>query len=147
MAYLENCLMRFIEGQGATAGPSCYILARRLLIGCALAKFNSAAMVRMTETREHYLQCLQEVTASKFPQDSLKEQKTWMRRFLKKPADWNIKKYVARVVEINEYLVQFPPKTIIRNSNKIPEDKLLELLNFGIPLKWRNHLHLQNYKV
>ena len=70
-----------------------------------------------------------------------------MRRFLKKPADWDIKKYAARVVEINEYLPQFPPKIIGRNSEKLPDNKLLELLKFGIPLKWRNQLHLQNFNV
>ena len=116
-------------------------------MGRALAEFNSAVMVRITETREHYLQCLQAVTVSMFPQDALKEQKTWMRRFLKKPADWDIKKYVARVVEINDYLVQFPPKTAGADPEKLPEDELLELLEFGIPLRWRNQLHLQNYKV
>ena len=79
-------------------------------MGRALADFNNSASLRTTETREHYLQCINAVTLGVFPQDALKEQKTWMRRFLKKPADWDIKKYVARVVEINKYLPQFPPQ-------------------------------------
>ena len=70
-----------------------------------------------------------------------------MRRFLKKPADWDIKQYVARVVEINEYLPRFPPKVIGGNSEKLPDKKLLELLEFGIPLKWCNQLHLRNFNV
>ena len=32
-----------------------------------------------------------------------------MRRFLQKPAEMEIKEYVARVVEIKDYLPQFPP--------------------------------------
>ena len=108
----KNQLTRCLDSQGATAGPSKFSLARRLLMGRALADFNNSASLRTTETREHYLQCIHAVTLGVFPQDALKEQKTWMRRFLKKPADWDIKKYVARVVEINEYLPQFPPRSL-----------------------------------
>ena len=39
------------------------------------------------------------------------------------------------------------PKVIGRKSEKLPNDKLLELLKFRIPLKWRNQLHLQNFNV
>ena len=106
----KNQLTRCLDGQGATAGPSKFALARRLLMGRALADFNNSASLRTTETREHYLQCINAVTLGVFPQESLKEQKTWMRRFLKKPTDWDIKQYIARVVEINEYLPQFPPQ-------------------------------------
>ena len=63
----KNRLMRCLEGQGATAGPSSFLLTRRLLMGRALAEFNSTAMVRTTETRENYLQCLQAVTVSMVP--------------------------------------------------------------------------------
>ena len=40
-----------------------------------------------------------------------------------------------------------PPNVIGGNSEKLPNDKLLELLKFRIPLKWRNQLHLQNFNV
>ena len=109
----KNRLNRCLEGQGATAGPRKFSLARRLLMGSALANFNNSANFCATETREHYLQCIHVVTLGVFPQDALKEQKTWMRRFLKKPANWDIKKYVARVVEINKYLPHSPPRSLV----------------------------------
>ena len=70
-----------------------------------------------------------------------------MRRFMKKPHDMSIKEYVARAVEINNYLLQFPPSVPTGNSKKLTNNKLLELLEFGIPLKWRNKLHLKKIKV
>ena len=68
-----------------------------------------------------------------FPQDALKEQKIQMQGFPKKPADMKIKEYVSRVVEINNYLLQFHPSVPLGNSEKLPNNKLLELLEFGIP--------------
>ena len=83
-------------------------------MGRALANFNNLASLQTTETRDHYLQYIHCVTLRVFPQDALKEQKMWMRRFLKKPANWDIKKYVARVVEINEYLPHSPPRSLAK---------------------------------
>ena len=107
-------------------------------MGRALANFNNTASLYTTETREHYIQCIHLVTLGVFPQDALKEQKIWMQLFLKKPEDMKIKEYVARVVQINNYLPQFPPTTPLGNSKKIPNNKLLDLLKFGTPLKRRN---------
>ena len=58
-----------------------------------------------------------------------------------------IKEYLTRVVTINNYLPQFPPSVPLENSKKLLNKELLELLEFGIPLKWRNQMHLQNFKV
>ena len=74
-------------------------------MGRALADFNNSASLRTTETREHYLQCINAVTLGVFPQDALKEQKTWMRRFLKKPADWDIKQCIASQVSVTVQLM------------------------------------------
>ena len=71
----KNQLNRCLDGQGATAGPSKFVLARKLLMGRVLAGFDNLAILRTTETREHYLQCINAVTLGVFPQDALKEQK------------------------------------------------------------------------
>ena len=68
-----------------------------------------------------------------------------MRRFLKKPQDMQVPVYIARVIEINNYLVEFPPTTVGRDATKLPEDKLLDLLEFGIPIKWQRHMQVQNF--
>ena len=70
-----------------------------------------------------------------------------MRCFLKKPAGMCIKEYVSRVVNINNNLSQIPLSVLLGNSKKLPNNELLELLEFGILLKWRNQIYLQNFKV
>ena len=51
------------------------------------------------------------------------------------------------MVKINDYLPQFPPSVPLGKSEKLLNKKLLELLEFRIPLKWRNKMHLQKIKV
>ena len=58
-----------------------------------------------------------------------------MHCFLKIPVDMGIKEYVARVAEISNYLPQFSPSVQLENSKKLPNNKILELLEFRIPLK------------
>ena len=45
------------------------------------------------------------------------------------------KDYIAQVYKINSYLMAFPTKPG-RDPTKLPADKLLDLLEFGVPLKW-----------
>ena len=131
----------------AMARPVKFSLSRQLLMGRALANFNNAASLQIAEIMEHYLQCIHAVTLGVFPQDALKEQKTWIQLFMKKPADMKIKEYVARVVKIKDYIPQFPPAVPLGISKKLPNKKLLKLPELRIPLKWRNQMHIQNFKV
>ena len=54
--------------------------------------------------------------------------------------------YIARVLEINDYLEEFPPVTTGRNATKLPDNKLLDLLEFGIPIKWQRQMQVQNFE-
>ena len=51
-----------------------------------------------------------------------------------------VREYIARVIEINDYLKEFTPTTVGGDSTKLPEDKLLDLLEFGIPIKWQQQI-------
>ena len=53
-----------------------------------------------------------------------------------------VRDYIARVIEINDYLEEFPSVVAERNATKILEDKLLDLLEFGIPIKWQLQLQV-----
>ena len=57
-----------------------------------------------------------------------------------------VQDYIAQVTEINNYLTKFPPVTQGRNSIKLLDDKLLDLLDFGTPLKWQRQIQVQNFK-
>ena len=97
-----------ITGQNVTSRPTKYALARRLLSGRALADFNHAATANGNESLANYKRCINAVTLGVFLQKALQDQKRWMRRFLKEPRDMPVRDYIARVIEINDYLAEFP---------------------------------------
>ena len=57
-----------------------------------------------------------------------------------------VRDYVARVIEINDYLEEFPPATLGGDATKLPDDELLDLLEFGIPIKWQRQMQVQNFE-
>ena len=54
--------------------------------------------------------------------------------------------YIARVIEINNYLAEFPPTIVGRNATKLPDDKLLNLLEFRIPIKWQRQMQVKDFE-
>ena len=69
-----------------------------------------------------------------------------MQCFLKKPRDILVQEYIACVIKINDYLKEFLPVIVGRNATKIPDNKLLEILEFGIPIKWQEKIQFQNFE-
>ena len=105
----------------------------RLLQGDALAAFNAHKPNRTaTETNEAFEKCEKKLTAHVCPPRSATNQKRFMRRFLKKPYLMCIQDDVARVVEMNEYL-PLMPEIGGEEPDILPEDELLELLEFILP--------------
>ena len=80
-------LDHILVGQSITVGPPKYAMARRLLEGDALSKFNERALANGNETNEHFATTLREVTAHVFPKKALALQKHYMRRFMWKPRE------------------------------------------------------------
>ena len=108
--------------QNGTGGATKYALARQLLAGRALADFNHAATTHGNESLANYKRCIQAVTLGFPPQKDLQDQKRWMQRFLKKPRDIPVQEYIARVIKINDYLKEFPPTIVGRNTTKLPDN-------------------------
>ena len=48
-----------------------------------------------------------------------------------------VKDYVARVVEINGYLHRFHDGVQGVQATALPEDMLVDLLEFGVPVAWQ----------
>ena len=139
-------LTRCMTGQNATSGPTKYALARRLLSGRALANFNHAVTANGNKSLANYKRCIQAVTLGVFPQSALQDQKRWMRRFLKKTIDMPVQDYIARIIEINDYLTEFPPTIVGGDAVKLLDNELLDLLEFGILIKWQRQMQVQNIK-
>ena len=68
-----------------------------------------------------------------------------MRRALRKPRNMLIRIYVNRVLELNDQLESFPGTGNDVNGTKLPEDEVLDLLEFGIPDSWQKAMVLQDF--
>ena len=68
-----------------------------------------------------------------------------MRRFLCKSRGKSVKDYIARVVEINSILTEFPPVNSTTPATMLTDNKLLDRLEFGIPLKLQTHMVMHGF--
>ena len=133
LLFIKN-LQKIIVGTNITTGPEKYTMARRLLQGDALAAFNRAATQNGTETNEHFKACLLALKTYIFPRKALSNQKRYMRRILRKPRNMTTREFMTRLVEINEYLNEFPPAL---GNQKLPEDELMDIAEFAVPATWQ----------
>lgn len=133
-------LEKVIVGQNLTGGPARYRLARTLLRGEALGVFEATSL-EAAETTNNFKVCMDAVAQNVFPARAVLAQKRFMRRKLRKPAGTGIRDFVARLVEMNNWLPKFPGADI----EKLPDDELAELLEFGVPNSWQKAMVLQNF--
>ena len=49
------------------------------------------------------------------------------------------------MIEINDYLTEFPPTVVGGDSTKIVDDELLDLLEFRILISWQRQMQIQNF--
>ena len=85
MAPIFGQSLKAINGQNITTGPERYELTERLLTGDALATFQLKALEQGNRTVEHFNMVTAQLTAHIFPAHAYREQKRYMRSFLKKP--------------------------------------------------------------
>ena len=130
-------------GQNATTGPAKFLLAKRLLEDGALQASKNAARTAGAETTQNYKVVIKAVTAHIMPKKALQKQKRHMRRFLKKPLDLKVKDFVEQVVTINKLLTRFPDSSPTVSAAKIPDNKILDLLESAMPITWQRHMVLQ----
>ena len=131
-------------GQQLTTGPMQYQMARRLLKGEPLQKFNRKAENLGNKTVLNFNACLRAVCESVFLNLVLKHQKRYMCRVLRKSKEMSMKAYYARFQELNRYLEKFPPFGV---RKKLPNDEVLEHKEFVIPNSWQKQMILQGFNA
>jgi len=116
-------------------------LARRLLIRDALATLNVAAS-DTNEMNDSYKTCMAKVNAQIFPARALQLQKRYMRSYFHKLMDSTIREHIARVVEINGFLMKFLKSKAGQQPTKLEDNKLLDILEFSCPNSWQRQMML-----
>ena len=83
-----------------------------------------------------------------FPLNAVFIQKRYMRRFVHKTREVSIKEFVARQNKLNNYLTSFPKEDDEDDDiEALPEDELMEILEFGVPNSWQNKMVQQNFNI
>jgi hypothetical protein len=128
-------LEKVLVGQNVTSAPGKYTMTRRLLDGDALAAFNKAATKSTQESNENYTLCMKTLAIHVFPKNALATQRQWFHRYLHKRIEDTMREFVARINEINENMVEFPPN--FDDTQMISEPEMKDLLEFAVPTSWR----------
>ena len=85
---------------------------------------------------------LGEVAKEIFPHRALEIQKLWMRRVMRKPKDMTARKMAAAIVRMNSKLIRFPGAEA---KDTFSAAEILEIIEFGVPAKWRDIFDLKGY--
>ena len=80
-----------------------------------------------------------------FPKKALVTQYRYMRRFVCTPCYMSAKDYIARVVEINSYLTDFPCANATSAATMLSTEELLDLLEFGILIRWQKSMVIHGF--
>ena len=144
LRFVRN-LSKVYVGQNLTTGPQQYACIRRLLDGNALTVFELSAAELGNPTVLNAEALIKDLRDQLFPQRALQQQKRYMRRSLRKPRNMSIRVYVNRVLELNDQLVSYPGTGDNIDGTKLPEDEILDLLEFGIPNTWQKAMLLQDF--
>jgi hypothetical protein len=112
-------------------------MAKRLLHGDALAIFEAVTSAMDQLEDDEFELAIVELTIHVFPKNALTNQKSWLRRSssARKASGMLTRQWVARIREINLMLPDFPPD--FDDSQKLRSDDLIDILEYGIPTKWK----------
>eukprot|EP00957_Ditylum_brightwellii_P094852 7223425-Ditylum_brightwellii.AAC.1 len=106
-------LQAVLKGQNVTQGPPSYAVAKTLLKGDTLIVFEQAETTHRNQTVTNFKLCPDDMTKHVFPEKK----------------DISVKEWVARVLELNGYLKDFPA----HNGNPtqpLDMDELLDILEY-----------------
>ena len=118
-----------ILGQNLTTGPQKVVFMRSVLKGDAYTYFNQYFMTVSHDDDAMFVLGVQASTSHIFPQRALRMQKRYMWHYMRKPRDMKLRVNRNRVVELNNYLEQFP--TAFNATQKIDDDEVVDILEFG----------------
>ena len=124
---LTDQLAKGIHGQDITTAPGRFDFILRLLTGDAKATFEQKARDITSHTVANFDTALKATTKHVFPTHAFRKQKRYLRRYIDKPTDMKVRKFVTRIVEFNSFFVHFPSET----------DENCESLYHSLPSSWR----------
>eukprot|EP00957_Ditylum_brightwellii_P063529 4821690-Ditylum_brightwellii.AAC.1 len=94
----------------------------------------------------HFEMCLDDVAAHVFPEKARQTQKRYMRRNIRysRGGTTTVKEWVARVLELNGYLKDFPA-TNGNPTQPLDANELMDILEYGVLLSWCREFTVQGF--
>ena len=139
-------LQKVFAGQNVTDGPNMFTIGRRLMDGDALSHFeNFVTAEALTQTVNNFNRAMEAVGKHVFPAQAAKLQKRYLRRFVRKPMGMTSRMFVARVQELNNYLPHFPSQVPGEPIQKLDDDEIIDLMEFGVPRSWQKKMEEHNF--
>ena len=132
---LKN-IQKVMTGMNVTTGPNKYAMVRRVLQGDALSAFEVAATRNGNETVENLKKCFEDLKKHVLPVNAYQHQRHYMNRVLRKPKSWTIRQFMTRLVELNDYLTQFPNPSDTVTAVKFSDHELTDIATNAIPNAW-----------
>eukprot|EP00957_Ditylum_brightwellii_P102122 7784768-Ditylum_brightwellii.AAC.1 len=86
------------------------------------------------------------MTVQVFPNKAYKLQKQYIRHMMHKPRHISVCKWISRVVKLNNYLMEFHTSTGVE-ARKLEPDKILEVVENGIPTTWNFKIDKEGFDV
>ncbi len=144
-------LEKVFTGQNVEDDATMFSIVRRLLQGAALATFNNKVAEYDEEIEEVFEVGMRAVRDAAFPKRAISKQKRYMRRHMHKGINTPFKTFLNRVQEINNYFAEMPPNVPVADGeveeppSGMPEDDLMDILEFACPTEWQKQMRLQDF--
>eukprot|EP00980_Cylindrotheca_fusiformis_P025358 scaffold13510_cov128-Cylindrotheca_fusiformis.AAC.1 len=134
-------------GQDLTTGPDKYRLMRQVLKGAGKTQFEEAVREQGgNETNNNYNKVIAMFKVKLFPRDALMNQKRALQKHLRKPFDMNMREYASRMSELNELLLQFPPREPGLVATKFEDYEIIQCIQDGLPNYYNTFMREHGYK-
>ena len=126
------------KGLNLTTGSSWAGMIRQLLAGDALRVFDASIAQANAVTTLRVTRALKEVAEKEvFPKKALMRQKRFLRYGVRKTREWTVRRFSARLHELNSMLAKFPGADA---TSVLEQDELKESLVRAMPNLWKRRL-------
>ena len=122
-----------IAGQSISTVAGKFAITKRLLEGEPLTHFTNAVALYGETTQTHYNKCMNDLFANVIPKRAARLQRRFMKHVMRKPREWKMRDYVARVKELNSFIKMFPPSN---KDESMSDTDILKILEMSVPNSW-----------
>eukprot|EP00957_Ditylum_brightwellii_P192586 14662643-Ditylum_brightwellii.AAC.1 len=102
-----------------------YTLVQDLLRGNTLIVFNNKQAAFESQSPKNLKHCLNAVIVQMFPNKAYKLQRRYLQHMMHKPRHISVRQWIARVIKLNNYLMEFPKPAGIE-AKKLEDEEILK---------------------